>query len=341
MSLDTELSMPPLLDVDVVAIGVGSPLVDEILRVDEAFLRDKVPGAKGGMEFMDAEHIAELVKLAGKKPHQAPGGSSANIIVGLANLGIGSAFIGSISSDLLGEFYTNSLIENRVQPRLVNHPELSTGRVLALVTPDGERTMRTCLGAAGALELSSVESAAFTGAQLVVVEGYSLFNPDLARAIVRGAKAAGCKIALDLAAIEVVAANRAVIEELFEVGIDVVFSNKDEAEVWHADGPEAALADLATKATVAVVKLGKAGVLVASGSERVQVAGMPVEHPVDTIGAGDCFAAGFLAAWLRGASLEACGRLGNACGSAIVQVEGAHLSRDAWLALRGRLDAWA
>lgn len=335
------LSLPPLLDVTVEAIGIGSPLVDQILRVDDAFLSEHVPGHKGGMEFMDAEHIHDLIRRSGRMPHQAPGGSAANITVGLARLGVGAAFVGSTGLDELGGFYAQSLIDSRVQPRLIDHRLLPTGQVLALVTPDGERTMRTCLGAAAALDPESLAPATFAGARLVVVEGYSLFNHELARAIVRHAKAAGCQVALDLAAFEVVQANREVIAELLEVGIDVVFANQDEARVWHHDGEEAALADLASKATVAVVKLGKAGVLVASGSERVQVAGTPVERPVDTIGAGDCFASGFLAAWLRGCSLDICGRMGCACGSAIVQVEGAQLPAAQWFNLRGRLDAWA
>lgn len=335
------LSLPPLLDLKVEAIGIGSPLVDLILRVDDAFLNEHVPGHKGGMEFIDADHITDLIQRSGHLPHQAPGGSAANIIVGMANLGVGSAFVGSAGTDDLGGYYAQSLIDNRVQPRLIDHRLLPTGRVLALVTPDGERTMRTCLGAAASLDPESLVPATFSGAKLVVVEGYSLFNHELARAIVRNARAAGCRIALDLAAFEVVQANREVIEELLAVGIDVVFANQDEAQVWHDGGPEAALEDLAGRADTAVVKLGKAGVLVARGTERARVAGTPVDRPVDTIGAGDCFASGFLAAWLRGADLEVCGRMGCACGAAIVQVEGAHLPRETWLGLRGRLDAWS
>jgi sugar/nucleoside kinase (ribokinase family) len=340
-TLADSLTLPPLLDLTVDVIGVGSPLVDLILRVDDAFLSEHVPGHKGGMEFIEADHIAELIQIAGRMPHQAPGGSAANITVGMARLGIGAAFVGSAGTDELGGYYAESLVESRVQPRLVDHRLLPTGRVLALVTPDGERTMRTCLGAAAALDPASLAPATFSGAKLVVVEGYSLFNHELARAIVRTAREAGCQVALDLAAFEVIQANREVIEELFTMGIDVVFANQDEALIWHPDGVEAALDDLASKATVAVVKLGKEGVLVASGDERVRVAGTAVNRPVDTIGAGDCFASGFLASWLRGLSLEICGTMGCACGSAIVQVEGAQLPAATWFNLRGRLDAWS
>jgi sugar/nucleoside kinase (ribokinase family) len=337
---DPVLTLPPLLDLEPEVIGIGSPLVDLVLRVDDAFLSEHVSGAKGGMEFIEPDAITALIQLAGKLPAQTPGGSSANITVGMANLGVPAAFVGCAGTDELGGFYAEALVGNRTQPRLVDHRVLPTGRVLALVTPDGERTMRTCLGAAAALKPAHLAPATFAGAKLVVVEGYSLFNHELARAIVRTARAAGCAVALDLAAKEVVAANREVIDELFGYGIDLVFANQDEAHTWNPAGPEVALADLARKARVAVVKLGKDGAMVRRGDEVARASGQAVQ-PVDTIGAGDSFAAGFLAAWLRDLPLTAAVRIGCLCGAASVQVEGAQLPHETWLALRGSLDAWS
>lgn len=334
------LSMPPLFREEPVVIGIGSPLVDLVLRVDDAFLANHVSGGKGGMEFIDPDGISQLIQLSGQMPLRAPGGSSANITVGIANLGIPAAFVGSAGTDDYGAFYAEALLTQRCQPRLIDHTILPTGRVLAMVTPDGERTMRTCLGAAAALDPERLAPATFFGAKLVVVEGYSLFNHELARAIVRHAKAAGCAVALDLAAFEVVQANREVIEELFAIGIDIVFANQDEARAWLPGPPEAALDALAAKVGVAAVKLGKDGALIARGSERVRVGSQAVKA-IDTIGAGDCWAAGFLAAWLRGMPLDVCGNLACRCGAAVVQVQGAQLPRDTWLELKGRLDAWS
>lgn len=336
---DSVLEIPPLFHAEPEIIGIGSPLVDLVVRVDDAFLAEHVPGAKGGMEFIAADAIDALVRRSGQVPVQTPGGSAANITVGCANLGVPAAFVGCCGNDALGTFYAKALAGQRCQPRLIDHAELPTGRVLALVTPDGERTMRTCLGAAAALDPAQITAATFRGARVVAVEGYSLFNHALARAIVRAAKEAGCAVALDFAAFEVVEANRAVIEELFSVGIDLVFANQDEARVW-AGSPEAALEDLARRARVAAVKLGKDGAILAAGSERARVAA-EVVTPVDTIGAGDCWAAGFLAAWLRGLPLAVCGRMGSATGAAVVQVQGAQLPRETWLGLKGRLDARA
>jgi len=333
------LTMPPLFSDEPQLIGVGSPLVDLVLRVDDAFLAKHVQGAKGGMEFIDADGIHRLITASAKMPSQSPGGSAANITVGCANLGVPAAFIGSCGNDDLAAFYAEALTAQRCQPRLVDHASLPTGRVLAMVTPDGERTMRTCLGAAAALDPAYFTPAVFRGARVVMVEGYSLFNHELARAIVRAARGAGCQVALDLAAFEVVQANREVIDELFALGIDLVFANQDEARAWNPGGEDVALSDLASRAGIAVVKLGKDGALVARGDERVRVASDAVSA-VDTIGAGDCWAAGFLAAWLRGLPLAVCGRLGCLSGAAVVQVAGAQLPRETWLGLKGRLDAW-
>jgi sugar/nucleoside kinase (ribokinase family) len=337
---DQTLSLPPLFREEPVVIGIGSPLVDLVLRVDDAFLADHVSGSKGGMEFIDPDGIGRLIQLSGQVPARSPGGSSANITVGIANLGVPAAFIGQTGTDDFGAFYADALTRHHCQPRLIDHTILPTGRVLAMVTPDGERTMRTCLGAAAALDPQQLAPASFLGARLVVVEGYSLFNHELARAIVRHAKAAGCAVALDLAAFEVVQANREVIEELFAMGIDLVFANQDEARAWNPGDPAAALDDLAAKAGVAAVKLGKEGAVIARGAERVRVAGEPVAA-IDTIGAGDCWAAGFIAAWLRGLPLDVCGRLACRCGAAVVQVPGAQLPRETWLGLKGHLDAWS
>jgi sugar/nucleoside kinase (ribokinase family) len=145
---------------------------------------------------------------------------------------------------------------------------------------------------------------------------------------------------LDLASFEVVTANRVAIAELLAGGIDLLFANQDEATAWNAAGPEAALEELASQVGVVAVKLGKHGALIARGRERVQVAAETAEA-IDTTGAGDSWAAGFLAGYLRGLPLRQCGRLGSLSGAAVVQVMGAQLPRHSWLAVKGYLDAWA
>jgi sugar/nucleoside kinase (ribokinase family) len=174
---------------------------------------------------------------------------------------------------------------------------------------------------------------------MVMLEGYTLFNPDLTRAVAQAAKAAGCELALDMASFEVVNASRGVLEELLSGQVDLVFANEDEATAWNPAGPEAALADLASRTKIAVIKLGKSGAMIARGQERIRVAAELVDA-IDTTGAGDCWASGFLTGYLHGQPLERCGRLGALCGAAVVQVIGAQVPRPEWIKIKGWLDAW-
>jgi sugar/nucleoside kinase (ribokinase family) len=341
---ETAALVPPSITpspVVVELIGVGSPLVDLVVAVEDGFLAKHVEGAKGGMQLVTTDTINAILKSGKVKPLRSAGGAASNTTVGAANLGIPSAFIGSCGTDDFADFYQQALSEQGCQPRLVRHQELPTGRVLSLVTPDAERTMRTCLGAAAALDPAYFTPEVFSGARLVMLEGYTLFNVELTRAISRAAKEAGCKLALDLASFEVVEANRAVLRELLDGFVDLVFANQDEAKAWNAGGAEAALADLARQVPIAVVKLGKDGALISGhGKPTVHVQAELVEA-IDTTGAGDCWAAGFLAGYLRDLPLDQCGRLGALAGAAVVQVAGAQVPREQWLGIKGYLDAWA
>ena len=321
-------------------IGIGSPLVDLLLTVDDGFLVKHVTGSKGGMELVGPAEIVGLLGKSKKEPVRAAGGAASNTTVGCANLGIRSAFVGSIGRDAYAEFFRGALLAQGCEPRLIEHSELPTGHVLSMVTPDSQRTMRTCLAAAAALDPAAITAETFAGAKLVMLEGYTLFNHDLTRAIAAAAKAAGCELALDMASFEVVMANKVILEELLSGQVDLVFANEDEAKAWHPDGPEAALADLAQRTTLAVVKLGREGALIQRGDERIQVAADLVEA-IDTTGAGDCWAAGFLAGYLRGLPLDQCGALGAKSGAAVVQVMGGQVPRENWLKIKGYLDAWS
>lgn len=321
-------------------IGVGSCLVDLLLEVPDSFLADHEVGEKGGMVMVEAEAISRWAKKTKQEPVQAAGGAASNTTVGCANLGVRSAFIGCVGNDELGDFYREALESQACEPRLEQHPVLPTGRVLSLITPDAQRTMRTCLGAAAALDPGVFTAATFAGVRLVMLEGYALFNHDLTRAVARAAKAAGCGLALDLASFEVVRANRGVLEELLSGQVDLVFANEDEARAWNDQGPEAALADLASRCQVAAVKLGKDGALVRRGAQQVRVAARPVERVIDTTGAGDCWAAGFLAGHLRGLPLAACGEVAARAAAAVVQVKGAQVPAAGWMPVKGYLDAW-
>jgi sugar/nucleoside kinase (ribokinase family) len=321
-------------------IGVGSPLVDLLAHCDDEALAAHVPGAKGGMELVDAEAIAGIIEAGGFEIERAPGGAAANTTVGVACLGIPTAFVGSAGDDELGAYYRDAMVARGCEPRLVTHPELPNGRVLSLITPDAERTMRTCLGAAGALDPAAITAETFAGAKVVMLEGYTLFNHDLTRAVANAAKEAGCELALDLASFEVVQINKTILEELMDGRVDIVFANEDEAKAWKDGGELEALRDLSGRCKIAVVKVGKDGAWIRSGEEEVHVQAELVEA-VDTTGAGDTWAAGFLAGYLRGCPLVECGKLGAKAGAAVVQVTGAQVPAGSWEPIRGYLDAWS
>jgi sugar/nucleoside kinase (ribokinase family) len=322
-------------------IGIGSPLVDLCVQVDDAFLAEHVPGAKGGMELVGPDEVARILAATGAMPAQAPGGSACNVAAGCANLGIPTAFVGCTGDDDLAEFMRMSLAVQSVDARLIVREGGHTGRVLAMVTPDAQRTFRTCLGAAATLGAADVSAATFAGAQWVVMEGYSLYDHGLARAIAASARAAGAKLVLDFAAHEVVRANRPVLDELIDAGlVGAAILNQDEAAAWSGGDPMAAVEQIAPRVGLLAVKLGAEGSILVRGGERLRAPAIPATA-IDTNGAGDAWLAGLLSGLVRGAPLDICAELAGRAGAAAVAVVGAQVPRPRWREIRGRLDAWS
>lgn len=322
-------------------IGLGSPLVDLCIQVEDAFLEANVPGAKGGMELVSAAEVGRILQEHGGMPAQAPGGSACNVLAGLANLGIRSAFIGCTGDDDLGEFMRMSLAVQGVDARLIERQGAPTGRVLAMVTPDAQRTFRTCLGAAATLSAEEVSPEAFAGARYVVMEGYSCYDHALVRAIASAARQADAELVLDFASHEVVRANRAMFGDLLAQGlVGGAILNQDEAAAWSGGDPKAALDEIAPLVRFAAVKIGADGAWLRRGAEAMHTAAIPAKA-IDTNGAGDAWLAGLLAGLVRGAPLDVCGEMAARAGAAAVEVVGAQVPRPKWREIRGRLDAWS
>ena len=319
-------------------VGVGSPLVDMIAHVPESYM-SSVPGAKGGMELLDAAALDALVASVPVELLRAPGGSSANTIVGMARLGASASFIGKVGTDPSGKFYLSSATQQNVDTSYIRTSDsVPTGACLSLVTPDSERTCRTNLGAAMTLAPDELSAADFISARHAHIEGYVLFNRDLARHVLELAKSAGCSVSLDLASFEVVEANRDVLDELLDEYVDVVFANEDEARAHcGSNDPQVALDTLAEHCRVVAVKLGPEGALLRAGSESTR-AGADRVQAIDTTGAGDLWAAGFLYGWLNGWDLSRAGALGAKLGAAVVQQSGAVISDSKWNNIGARLD---
>ncbi|KAK9831414.1 hypothetical protein WJX81_002890 [Elliptochloris bilobata] len=297
--------------------------------------------------------MAALLRgLAGCGWQTAPGGSAANVMRGLSSLADEGrrdlAFFGRVGNDAAGRDYARQLAAPNLRACLsVSNTGAATAACLCLVSPSGERTMRTSLGAAAELRSEAQLPRGWAeGAALVHCEGYVLYRPELARGVLRAARQAGALVSLDLASFEVVhGCADALLGLLHERALDIVFCNEQEAEALAKvagvavdggrDGAvEAAQSFLLQSCRVAVVSRGAAGSVArcssgargASGAERVEVA--------DTVGAGDGHTSGFLHAYLAGASLDACTACGCAVGAAAVQATGAGLGAGAWERVR-------
>jgi sugar/nucleoside kinase (ribokinase family) len=314
-------------------IGVGSPLVDVLSQVDHDHV-ENLDGEKGGMQLVDYEKLQKLIEDSGD--HElAPGGSAANTILGLLKLGFAGSFLGKIGQDERGEFFMKSFTEaGGCHSRFKHCDETPTGTCLSLITPDAERTLRPFLGAAANLLLHEVHEDDFKDHDHVHIEGYLLFNRDLARKTLEAAKNAGCTVSLDLASFEVVNANKDVLPELLGAYVDMVFANEEEAKAWcDSDDPHHALESLAEHCETVAVKLGAEGAWVQHGDDKVFVDAHKVDA-VDTTGAGDLWASGFLYGLLSGLNAQNSAKLASKVGSEVVQIMGAGIPEEGWGRIR-------
>jgi sugar/nucleoside kinase (ribokinase family) len=317
-------------------IGVGSLLVDILAHVDEPFL-DGVDGAKGGMELIDADAMRALVRSLGEHS-RAPGGSAANTIAGLAGLGTSTALLGKLGGDERGAFFrSHAALCGIDTSRVKQSDDVPTGQCVSLVTPDSERTCRTFLGASMVLEAADISVADFLGCSHLHIEGYQLFNRELAVHTLRCARDAEVTVSLDLASFEVVQANRDVLDDLLEEFIDIVFANEDESKAFCGSAdPETGLDALSALCSIAAVKVGAAGAWLSRTGERCHVPAVPCDV-LDTTGAGDLWAAGFLHGHLSEWPLAECGHAGSVMGAAVVSRLGAALDDSEWKRVRGEL----
>jgi sugar/nucleoside kinase (ribokinase family) len=315
-------------------VGIGSALVDILVKESDDFLVN-TGAQKGGMTLVQsADFIDGALKKSVRKPSIVPGGSACNTILGIGRLGGPARFVGKRGSDELGMLLEKALIANNVEPVLFTSPS-ATGRVLSIITPDAQRSMFTFLGASSETKPEELLAQQFNGAALVHIEGYLLFNEALIRAALKVAKDAGALVSLDLASFTVVEAARNILEELVRDYVDILIANEDEARAFtgHSD-EEKALDVLAKKAGTAVVKVGKRGSHIVHKGKKTSIGIMGNGSAVDTTGAGDLWASGFLYGLVNGYSVEKAGQLGAACGYEVCQVVGAQIPDDGWTRIR-------
>ncbi len=323
-------------------IGVGAPIMDIVAAVPESFLA-RVRGEKGGMVMVDAVEIAELVAQLPAPPVMTPGGSAANTIFNATRLGLRTAFVGKLGGDDIGQHYLARFTSAGVNPDRFKRSTLPNGRSLIMTTPDAQRTMRTFLGAVMSFAPDEVAPGDFAGARHVHIEGYVVFNRALADAILRAARTAGCTISLDLASFEVVRGARDWLLEQIALGLDLVFANEDEIRALFPDAPNADYGALARRLAglgcIAAVKLGKDGAWVAHQGKLHLVAPHRISDAVDSNGAGDAWAAGFLSGYLRGRPLPVCGTLASILGAETVRHMGPIIPDERWAEVLERTKA--
>jgi len=320
-------------------LGVGSPVVDLLAQVDDSFI-EGIHGHKGGMELVSPEVMAEIVGKLGSTTVRASGGSAGNTTFALARLGAACSFLGKLGKDDDGEYYQNCFRELGGDcARFKFTFDRASARCVSMITPDGERTMRTDLGAAALLSPDEISPADFAGIYLAHIEGYLLFNPELAQKALASAKEAGCLVSLDLGSFEVVRAAESMLHSLLTRYVDIVFANEDEAEAFTGQKDALhALDALSACCPTAAVKLGAAGAWVKDrGGESVRIMPVRAENVLDTTGAGDYWAAGFLYGKLRGLPPVACGEIGSILGAAVVQQIGAQLPEAVWAEVQERI----
>ena len=309
--------------------GVGSALVDMLIYENDEFI-EKTGAAKGGMTLVDSEFIEKTLVASQNEPEVVPGGSCCNTIIGAGKLGGPARFVGKRGQDYLGDLLEKDLKKNNVEPQLMTSAT-ATGRVLSIITSDAQRTMFTYLGASSESTPEEITEKSFEGAAVVHIEGYLLFNRDLILAAFKAAKAAGALVSLDLASFQVVEQSKEYIEEFVRDYVDILIANEDEARAFTGFKDEAkALDALAAKADIAVLKVGKRGSFIACGGEIIKVDPLGDGTAIDTTGAGDLWASGFLYGYVNGLPLDKCGALGSACGFEVCQVVGANIPEDGW-----------
>ncbi len=318
--------------------GVGSALVDILIRETDRFLETTV-AARGGMKLVDKEVIDGVLSGSSSEAVTVPGGSACNTIVGVGRLGGPARFVGKRGSDDLGEMLEEDLKRNNVEP-VLHRSGSATGRVLSIITPDAQRSMLTFLGAASELRPEEVTPRCFEGAALVHIEGYLLFDEELMRAALASAREAGARISLDLASYTVVESSREFLEEVVRDHVDILIANEDEARAFTGHRDEMmALEALAASSEIAALKVGKRGSFISAAGRVTRVGIVGSGDAVDTTGAGDLWASGFLYGLVNGYPMETCGALAAACGFEVCQVIGASIPEEAWARIRGLIRA--
>ena len=314
-------------------LGIGNALVDVLTKVDNEQILSELHLPKGSMQLLSTEAYAEVTRRMLALPTKlTTGGSACNTLLALSHLDAPTGMIGKIGDDENGRFFASYFAQRGISTRLL-HDSRPTGVASTFITPDGQRTFGTYLGAAARLTADELQQAWFEGYDYFYIEGYLVQNHDLVLRAIELAHAAGCEVCLDLASYNIVEADLDFFRALMP-SIDIVFANEQEAQALTGLEARAALDALAATCHMAVVKIGKHGVCACHGTEGAHCQARDVPVVVDTTAAGDYFAAGFMHALAAGEPLATCIARGSLLAGHIIEVVGTELPDATWQQLR-------
>lgn len=302
-------------------VGIGNALVDVIAQAPDAFL-DEHGLTKGWMDLIDTDRAVHLYRQLGSAVEMS-GGSAANTMCGIASFGGRAAYVGKVSDDELGRVFGHDLLAVGVQFRAgALDGEVPTGRCIIVVTPDAERTMNTYLGASSLLGVPDLDESAVADGKVLYMEGY-LYDRDEAKAAFRHAAGiahqAGRMVSLTLSDSFCVDRHRDDFLALVDDEVDLLFGNEAELiSLYQTDTFDEAVVELRKHCEFAAVTVGARGSIIVTADELIEVAAVPVRRVVDTTGAGDLYAAGFLHGLTTGRPLHECGRLGSVAAGEVI-----------------------
>ncbi len=314
-------------------LGMGNALVDIITRIENDDVLKGFGLPKGSMTLVDLDTSNYIhAETAGLPKSKASGGSAANTIHGLAHLGIETGFVGTVGDDDLGRFFKKDMTVSNIKPILFRTMN-ETGRAIALISSDSERTFATYLGAAVDLSSDDITHDIFEGYDYFYVEGYLVQDQEMFEKSLRLATNAGLKVCLDLASYNVVEENIEFFETMIAKYVDILFGNEEEIRSISKKKPEDGAMEIRKMVETVVIKMGAQGSFCISGDEVIRV-GVRPSKAIDTTGAGDLYAAGFLYGHSKGLSHEICGKMGSILAGRVIEVIGAKMDESHWENLR-------
>jgi len=318
-------------------LGLGNALVDLLMVVDDSFVKS-LSFKKGSMNHIDIQTAKDILeKSASLQKSRVTGGSVANAINGLSKLGVPTSYIGKIGEDEFGNFFHHEMSENGITPHLFRG-EQGTGTAICMISDDSERTFATYLGAAIELTAADLNPVLFEGHTHFFLEGYMVQNHQLVTRSLELAKEKGLTTVIDLASFNIVEENKSFLKETIRKSIDIVFANEDEARVFTGSSdPDEAVKLLSDFCGTAIVKTGSKGSVIMNCDGKKYNIDPIHAKPVDTTGAGDFYASGFLYGVSKGLPAETCGVLGSILASRVVEVIGAYIPDGEWDSIRSEI----